>query len=67
MKTSVMRETETEFFYSAIMSSLNHRRQTKTRRNDLIDLMLDAIKGEMETGADEEEEQFEKVLNIYQF
>ena len=67
MKTSVMRETETEFFYSAIMSSLNHRRQTKTRRNDLIDLMLDAIKGEMETGADEEEEQFEKVLKIYQF
>lgn len=56
---SVMPETETKFFYEAVMSSLNHRRQHKERRNDLIDLMLDAIKGDLEHDT-EDLEQFEK-------
>ena len=56
---------ETEFFYQAILSSLNHRRENKTRRNDLVDLMLDAIKGDMDREVDEEEEQFEKVWLIF--
>ena len=51
---------ETNFFYQAIMSSINHRREHKTRRNDLIDLMLDAIKGDLDD--DVHEDQFEKVL-----
>ena len=59
---SVMPDTETKFFYQAIMSSLNHRRQHKERRNDLIDLMLDAIKGDLEHDT-EDLEQFEKVSN----
>ena len=60
---SVMPETETKFFYEAVMSSLNHRRQHKERRNDLIDLMLDAIKGDLEHDT-EDLEQFEKVSNL---
>ena len=59
----VMKKSETEFFYHVIMSSLKHRRETKLRRNDLIDMMLDAIKSdadyENETG-----DQFEKVNNV---
>ena len=59
----VMKKSETEFFYHVIMSSLNHRRETKLRRNDLIDMMLDAIKSdadyENETG-----DQFEKVNDV---
>ena len=56
---------ETEFFYQAILSSLNHRRENKTRRNDLVDLMLDAIKGDMDHEVEEEEEQFEKVFSFF--
>ena len=58
---SIMKKTETEFFYQAIMSTLNHRREHKSRRNDLIDLMVDAIKEDMEHTHDEDE-QFEKVF-----
>ena len=57
---SVMKKNETEFFYNAVISSLNHRRENKTRRNDLIDMMLDAIKGEIDHDT-EELNQFEKV------
>ena len=46
---------ETEFFYEVLLESLKQRRQSKTRRNDLVDLMLDAIKGDL----DHEEEQNE--------
>ncbi len=62
---SATKATETEFFYQAVMSSLQHRRETKTRRNDLIDLMMDAIKGEIKVEEDEHaNEQFEKVRKL---
>ena len=56
---SILKVTETEFFYEAIVASLKHRRESKTKRNDLIDMMLAAIKGELAEEA-ETEEQFEK-------
>ena len=53
--------TETDFFYNAVVSSMKHRRETKTRRNDLVDLMMDAVKGEINVEEnDESGEQFEK-------
>ncbi len=59
---SMTKVTETEFFYEAVISSLKHRRETKTRRNDLVDLMVDAIKGDIAHEEDEHSnEQFEKV------
>ena len=59
----VMKKSETEFFYHVIMSSLNHRRETKLRRNDLIDMMLDAIKSDADYD-NETGDQFEKVNNV---
>ena len=58
---SLNKKSETEFFYQVIIASLNNRRQTKSRRNDMIDMMLDAIKGDVDYDMTENEEQFEKV------
>nr|AKH03523.1 cytochrome P450 3026D3 [Paracyclopina nana] len=61
LNVPMFKVTETEFFYDAVVASLNHRRETKTRRNDLIDLMLDAIKGEVAMDEHkDEDDQFEK-------
>ena len=60
LNVSLTKDTETDFFYQAILSSLNHRRQENVRRNDLIDLMLDAIKGEGMEEDVEDEDQFHK-------
>ena len=57
---SVLKITETEFFYEAISASLKYRRESKTKRNDLIDMMLDAIKGELTEEHDPEADQYEQ-------
>ena len=49
-----------EFFYEAIMTTLKQRKESKTRRNDLVDLMLDAIKGDLKNEGGDSEQQFEK-------
>ena len=51
-KSTFFKDMETEFFYEVLLESLKQRRQSKIRRNDLVDLMLDAIKGDL----DQEEE-----------
>ena len=56
---SVFAETETDFFYDIVMNTLKYRKQSGKRRNDLIDLMLDAIKGEL-NNENEIENDFEK-------
>jgi len=58
---SYFKVTETEFFYNVILDSLKQRRESKGRRNDLVDLMLDAIKGELKDDEEvHEDNQFEK-------
>ena len=57
---SVFAEKETDFFYDIVMSTLKHRRQSGKRRNDMIDLMLDAVKGELKSEPQESQNQFEK-------
>ena len=52
-----------EFFYNVILDSLKQRRESKVRRNDLIDLMVDAVKGEIGNDQDHNTNQFEKVSN----
>ncbi|TRY78866.1 hypothetical protein TCAL_10656 [Tigriopus californicus] len=37
----------TTFFYDIIKGTIEHRIKTKTRRNDLVDLMIDAMKDEI--------------------
>ena len=59
---SIFQKTETEFFYNVVMESLKQRRESKTRRNDLIDLMLDAIKGDIEIDHNVNEDQFHQVI-----
>ena len=59
-KISITKSTEMEFFYEAIMTTLKQRKESKTRRNDLVDLMLDAIKGDLKNEGGDSEQQFEK-------
>jgi hypothetical protein len=44
---SVLKEKTTLFFYNAIKATVEHRLNTKERRNDLVDLMIDAMKDEL--------------------
>ena len=62
LNLSITKSTEMEFFYEAIMTTLKQRKESKTRRNDLVDLMLDAIKGDLknEAGDRDSDQQFEK-------
>ena len=62
LNISVNLQTETEYFYHVITASLKHRRETKTRRNDLVDMMLDAIKGDLEHEVGQDSDQFEMVI-----
>lgn len=43
LKMSFFKPDEAMFFYATISSTIQHRRETKTRKNDLIDMMIDAI------------------------
>ncbi|TRY75154.1 hypothetical protein TCAL_08536 [Tigriopus californicus] len=43
MKVSFFKPDEAMFFYGAISATIKHRMETQTRKNDLIDLMIDAI------------------------
>ena len=42
-----MTAKETEFFCDIVTSTLKHRKESKTRRNDLIDMLSDAMKGDL--------------------
>ena len=61
------KKDEAEFFYNVILDSLKQRKESKVRRNDLIDLMVDAVKGEMGDDQDHNNNQFEKVSNKLRF
>jgi len=60
LKIPVTKAEETNFFYEVVLESLKQRRESKVRRNDLIDLMMDAIKGDITEDTDASEDQFEK-------
>ena len=64
---AVWKKDEAEFFYNVILDSLKQRRESKVRRNDLIDLMVDAVKGEIRNDQDHNTNQFEKVSNKQNF
>ena len=59
-KSTFFKDKETLFFYDVLLESLKQRRQSKIRRNDLVDLMLDAIKGDLDQeDQNEDNDQFE--------
>ena len=57
---TIFKDKETQFFYNVVSATLKHRRETRTRRNDLIDMMVDAIKGDIEHDQDAYEDQFDQ-------
>ena len=63
LKQPFWKKDAAEFFYDVILDSLKQRRESKVRRNDLIDMMVDAVKGEIDHDHDHNDNEFEKVKN----
>ncbi len=61
-KVAVQKPTETRFFMDVIINTLKHRRSTGERRNDLIDLMIDATKEDMSEDSHSDGEDSESVI-----
>ena len=57
---------ETEFFYNVVKDTLNQRKTSKSKRNDLVDMMLDAINGKITNDRDDQDEksQYDKDSEI---
>jgi cytochrome P450 len=47
MKYPIMKPQPIQFLIDSITQTIKHRLQSKSRRNDMIDLMIDAMKGEL--------------------
>jgi len=67
LKLSIFPAPETSFFVNIIKQTIENRKNTKERRNDMVDLMLDAIREEDSNSKKDEnennnheDEQFEK-------
>jgi len=64
-KVNFFKPKETKFFRDIIMQTIRTRKETKERKNDLIDLMLDCIKEDAkEVDMDEPTDQFEKDMKL---
>ena len=50
VKFPVLKPEATRFFMDTITQTVRHRIETKTRRNDLIDLMIDAMEDKLTDG-----------------
>ena len=50
----ISKAEETEFFYTVIETTLQQRQSSGMKRNDLIDMMLDAMKNPYQSAQDEE-------------
>ena len=45
---NVFPEKPIKFFYDVVLQTINSRKEAKSRRNDLVDMMIDAVKGDLE-------------------
>ena len=64
-KINFFKPKETKFFRDIIMQTIRTRKETKERKNDLIDLMLDCIKEDSkEVDMDDPTDQFEKDMKL---
>ncbi|TRY78461.1 hypothetical protein TCAL_14092, partial [Tigriopus californicus] len=50
----LQKKSPTMFFYDIIKQTIDHRLRMNVRRNDLVDLMLDALKADQETRVENE-------------
>jgi len=64
LQLNLNKPKETRFFRDVILQTIKHRRETKERRNDMVDLMLDCIDDGKAT--DEEEDKNEEHENVTQ-
>lgn len=63
-------QKENLFFINVVESAIKQRRETKTKRNDLIDMMIEALDSPNFGGADDDEhenDQFERDSKIHGF
>jgi cytochrome P450 len=63
---AVMKPKETMFFYKVLKSTIDERRKGSGRRNDLIDMMIDAMREPTATAATTEDkpDQFDKDASL---
>jgi len=65
LQLNLTKPKETRFFRDVILQTIRHRRETKERKNDMVDLMLDCIKEDPLMVEDvEPKEQYEKDMNM---
>jgi len=55
-KININKPKETKYFVDVITQTINTRRQTQERKNDLVDLMMDCIKEESKCDEQEDED-----------
>ena len=66
LNMSVFKIKETLYFYDVVKSTVTHRNKTGQRRNDLIDMMIEAMKNNLKNTEEQEvEDQYDKdaILN----
>ncbi len=56
LKIPLFRPVETRFFMNIVKDTIRHRRETGERRNDLVDLMIDALRKDLAQDSSEDEE-----------
>ena len=66
LKLNTFKPKETTFFRDIILQTIRARRNTKERKNDLVDLMLDCMKDDsnVNNGDDETTDQYEKDMQL---
>ena len=66
LKVNNFKPKETRFFRDIILQTIRARRNTKERKNDLVDLMLDCINDDtnVNNGGDETTDQYEKDMQL---
>ena len=55
---------QTMFFVNVVKKTIQERKASKERKNDLIDLMLDAMEGVKEEEQEDDEDQYEKDMKL---
>ncbi len=64
LKLPFIRENEINFFYDVVKQTLTSRIQSKSKRNDIIDLMIEAIRGELKQDTEHEDSDYEKEAKL---
>ena len=64
LNINVQNPKSVKFFRDIVLQNLKHRRESKERRNDLIDLMLDCIKEEGSIEEEEDDDQYHQDMKF---